>query len=434
MHRPHIAAFVIALLCWLAFGLFALSALPDAPNRPLAEYFYLWDSEIFRSIAEHGYRYQLEMWESGRNWETNNVAYPPLYPFLSRLAQGLFVLPWHEALVLVANLASVVALGFLVMIAWRLHVGWPWLVFLLLVFALYPGSIWLLAGYSDALSLALAFAILHLALGVLDDPSRRRGVLLFVLGLLLGLTHFRTSVLTAGGVMIGLTWWARGQLDTLTWSEKRRIALLQCLPVLGAMLAMLGFFAYCHLAFGRWNAYQQTIFGVWGPSTPDFLQILDLEIYRWFDVSLAQDRFGQSTPYLGRFLSTWMLTLSVGLLVFEVFFGTTPNAIRQRLSYSPGLWALLLSLLMQYFLITMRVPSLSNFTLYPMPSVRYLIPCALLLGLYLAQLIPEILRRGNAPPRRSGAIALSLCVLMLLGGIALQQNMFELFYQRILQG
>jgi hypothetical protein len=85
---------------------------------------------------------------------------------------------------------------------------------------------------------------------------------------------------------------------------------------------------------------------------------------------------------------------------------------------------------MQYFLITMRVPSLSNFTLYPMPSVRYLIPCALLLGLYLAQLIPEILRRSDAPPWRSGAIALSLCALMLLGGIALQQNMFELFYQR----
>jgi hypothetical protein len=434
MQRRHFAFFYIALLSWLAFGLFALSALPDTLDRPLTEYFYLWDAEIFRSIAEHGYRFELEIRDPGRNWDTNNVAYPPLYPFLARMAQALLSLSWPAALVLVANLASIAALSFLVLIAQRLRIDGPWLVVLLLVFALYPGSIWLLAGYSDALSLALAFAILHVALGVLDDPSRRRGVLLLVLGLLLGLTHFRMSVLTAGGAMIGLTWWARGLLDALSWQQKRHIALLQCLPVLGAMLAMLGFFAYCHLAFGRWDAYQQIIFGVWGPSTPDFLQILDLEIYRWFDVSLAQDRFGQSTPYLGRFLSTWMLTLSVGLLVFEVFFGTTPSAIAQRQSYSPGVWALLLSLLMQYFLITMRVPSLSNFTEYPMPSVRYLIPCALLLGLYLAQLIPEILRRKQAPDEHSGTIALSLCLLMLLGGIALQLNMFELFYQRVLQG
>lgn len=434
MLRPHLAAFCIAVLSWLTFVAFALSALPATLNRPLFEYFYLWDAEIFRSIAEHGYRFDLEIGDPGRNWDTNNVAYPPLYPVLSRMAQALFSLSWPEALVLVANLASIAALSFVVLIARRLRIDGPWLVFVLLVFALYPGSIWLLAGYSDALSLALAFAILHVALGVLDDPSRRRGVLLLVLGLLLGLTHFRMSVLTAGGVMIGLTWWARGLLDARSWQEKRHIALLQCLPVFGAMLAMLGFFTYCHLAFGRWDAYQQIIFGVWGPSTPDFLQIFDLKIYRWFEVSLAQDRFGQSTPYLGRFLSTWMLTLSVGLLVFEVIFGTTPSAIAQRLSFSPGLWALLLSLLMQYFLITMRVPSLSNFMDYPMPSVRYLIPCALLLGIYLAQLLPEILRRNQSPGEHSGTMAFSLGVLMLLGGIALQLNMFELFYQRVLQG
>lgn len=434
MQRPCLAAFGIALLSWLLFGAFALSAMPDTLDRPLTEYFYLWDSEIFRSIAEHGYRFELEMSDSGRNWETNNVAYPPLYPFFSSLAQGLFDLSWPTALTLVANAATVAALSLWILIAMRLRVKGPWILLMLLVFALYPGSLWLLTGYSDALSLALAFTILLVALGVLDDPSRRRAVLLFVLGLLLGLTHFRTSVLTAGGVMIGLTWWARGLMDTLSWQEKRRIALLQFLPVLGAMLAMLGFFAYCHLAFGRWDAYQQTIFGVWGPSTPSFLQIFDWSIYSWFEVSLAQDRFGQSTPFLGRFLSTWMLTISVGLLVFEVFFGTTPAAISQRLSYSPGLWALLLSLLMQFFLITMRVPSLNNFTEYPMPSVRYLIPCALLLGLYLAQLLPEIVRRRNASDKHSNAIAIAVCVAMLPGGIVLQQNMFELFYQRILQG
>lgn len=434
MNHPLASAITLALLSWLGFGAFALCALPEPMYMSVLEYFYLWDSEIFRSIAQHGYRFELEISDSGRTWETNNVAYPPLYPWLGRMVHAIPGMSWPAALVLVANLSCIAALTFLVLIARRLQVSGPWLLLLLLVFALYPGSVWLLAGYSDALSLALAFAIVYTALGTLEDPSRQRGLVLFLLGFALGLTHFRTSVLTGGAVLIGVSWWVRGQLDALSWQERGRIALLQSLPVLGAMLAMLSFFAYCHLAFGRWNAYQQTIFGIWGPTTPDFLQIFDLTIYRWFEVSLAQDHFGQSTPYLGRFLATWMLTLSIALLLFEVFFGTTRTAIAERRSFSPGLWALLLSLSMQFFLITLRVPSLGNFLLYPMPSVRYLIPCALLLGLYLTQLIPEILRRSNAPRWLGHGIASAVCALLLPGGIALQQAVMALFYQRILQG
>jgi Gpi18-like mannosyltransferase len=123
------------------------------------------------------------MRDPARTWETNNVAYPPLYPFISRMTHALFDLSWPAALVLVANLAWIAALGFLLMIARRLRLDALWVVFLLLVFALYPVSIWLLAGYSDALSLALTFAILHLALGVMEDPSRHRALWLFVLGM-----------------------------------------------------------------------------------------------------------------------------------------------------------------------------------------------------------------------------------------------------------
>ncbi len=433
MLRNSLSAAAIALLTWAAFGLLALSQLPEPWSLGMVDRFYLWDSELFRSIAQHGYRHDPDWFENGRSWETHNIVYPPLYPWLARAAHGLFDLSWPQALVLVANLACIMTLTLLVLLARRLQISGLWMVFVLLVFALYPGSVWLLAGYSDSLSMALALAILVVAQDVLQAPTLRRGVLLFGLGVLLGLTHFRTSVLTGGAVLMGVTWWLRGELDALDGPARRRLFLLLSLPVAGAASAMLGFFAYCQLAFGQWDAYQQTIFGVWGRSTADFLQIFDWSIYRWFEVSLAQDQFGQSTPYLGRFLATWMLTLSVFLLFFEVFFGTTPTAITQRLSFSPGLWALLLSMAMQYFLITMRVPSLANFTHYPMPSVRYLIPCALLLGLYLAQLIPEV-RRRHANDPHSRPLAFSLCVILALGGLALQLPMLELFYQRVLQG
>ncbi len=433
MLRHCLSAAAIALLTWAAFGALALSQLPEPWSLGMVDRFYLWDSELFRSIAQHGYRFDPNWYANGRSWEIHNIVYPPLYPWLARAAHWLFDLSWPQALVLVANIACILTLTLLVLIARRLQIRGLWLLFLLLVFVLYPGSVWLLAGYSDSLSMALALAILFVAQDVLTSPTRQRGVLLLLLGVLLGLTHFRTSVLTGGAILMGVTWWLRGELDTLDLPARRRVFLLLSLPVAGAAAAMLGFFAYCQLAFGQWDAYQQTIFGVWGPSTPDLLQIFDWDIYRWFAVSLAQDQFGQSTPYLGRFLATWMLTLSMLLLFFEVFFGTTPTAIAQRLSFSPGLWALLLSIAMQYFLITMRVPSLSNFTLYPMPSVRYLIPCAMLLGLYLAQLLPEI-RRRHAGDLHSRPLAFSLCVLLALGGIALQLAMLELFYQRVLQG
>ncbi len=433
MLRHSLSAVAIALLTWAAFLALALSQLPEPWSLGMVDRFYLWDSELFHSIAQHGYLHDPNWFQNGRSWEIHNIVYPPLYPWLSRLAHSLFDLTWPQALVLVANLACILALSFLVLIARRLQIRGLWLSLLLLVFALYPGSIWLLAAYSDSLSMALALAILFVAQDVLTSPTRQRGMLLFVLGVLLGLTHFRTSVLTGGAILMGVTWWLRGELDGLDWPARRRLFLLLSLPVAGAACAMLGFFAYCQLAFGEWDAYQQTIFSVWGPTTPDFLQVFDWGIYRWFEVSLAQDQFGQSTPYLGRFLATWMLTLSVLLLFFEIFFGTTPTAITQRLSFSPGLWALLLSMAMQYFLITMRVPSLSNFTLYPMPSVRYLIPCALLLGLYLAQLMPEV-RRRHANDPHSTPLAFSLCVLLALGGLALQLAMFELFFQRVLQG
>lgn len=434
MKRNLTIAAAAAFLTYLLFGAFVLNAAPGQSSFRTTEHFFLWDSELFRSIAENGYRFELEMADPGRSWSTNNVAYPPLYPFVSRVVKNAFDMPWEEAMVLVSNLATVVALGLLILIMQRLNIGAIWCTVVLAGFAIFPGSVWLLAAYSDALSLALAFAIIYVALGVREDSSKRRALLLLLLGLLLGMTHFRTSVLTAAGVMMGVTWWLRGELDGKPWTDILRIWLLLCLPALGAALAFLGFFFFCYLAFGRWDAYQQTIYGVWGVSTADFLQVFDLNIYRWFSVSLAQDHFNQGTPYLGRFLATWFLTISMALLVFEVFFGTTHTGRGRRVNCSPGLWALLLSLLMQYFLITMRVPSFNNFLNYPMPSVRYLIPCALLIAIYIAQLIPEILKRRNAAPEVGTCIGLIMCTLLLLGGLAVQQRVLELYYMRILQG
>lgn len=434
MNRPLLAIFSSAVCAWLAFWALLLNTSPTTGIAEIVEHLFLWDSHIFQSIAENGYRHELDMKDPQRNWQTNNIAYPPLYPLLARLTHSLLDVSWIQAFVLVANAACLTTLTLLLLIARKLGARDVWLLFIVLVFAVFPGSIWLLAGYSDAPSMALAFAIIYTALGCLEKPSTQRAIVLLLLGVLLGLTHFRTSVLSGAGVLIGLSAWLNGGLRGKSRQELRRLGIVLCLPVAGAALAMLGFFLYCELTFGHWDAYQQTIFGVWGPSTPYFRQILELDIYSWFDVSLDQDYFGQSTPFLGRFLATWFLTVSCLFLIFEVFFSTSQTARERGLGCSPGLWALLLSLSMQYFLITMRVPSLNNFLAYPMPSVRYLIPCALLLGLYLALLIPEILRRHDASQGTIRATGLGLCAALLLTGFSVQQQVITLFLSGVLQG
>jgi hypothetical protein len=107
-----------------------------------------WDSEWYAGIAEHGYSY------SGDPDSEQSVVFYPLYPLLSRFVAGLTGIGPAAALLIVANVAAVIAVLLLYRLARRTW-GDETAVLTVALYSFYPGSLFLSAGYTEALALLL---------------------------------------------------------------------------------------------------------------------------------------------------------------------------------------------------------------------------------------------------------------------------------------
>jgi Gpi18-like mannosyltransferase len=107
-----------------------------------------WDSEWYKIIATEGYKY------NGNAGETQTVVFYPLYPGLSRLVSDILRIEVFDAMLLVANLATMAAILLLFKLIREEFDDRIALVTVAMI-AFFPSSIFLSAGYTEPLALLL---------------------------------------------------------------------------------------------------------------------------------------------------------------------------------------------------------------------------------------------------------------------------------------
>lgn len=119
------------------------------PGARWYDHLLRWDSEWYAGIAEHGYHY------SGvPTGELQPVVFYPLYPLLSRFVAEITGLSPAVALLVVANVAAVLAVVLLFRLV-RRHFDDDVALLTVALLSFYPGSLFLSAGYTEALALLL---------------------------------------------------------------------------------------------------------------------------------------------------------------------------------------------------------------------------------------------------------------------------------------
>jgi hypothetical protein len=188
-----------------------------------------WDSEWYAGIAEHGYHY------SGvPTGDLQPVVFYPLYPLLSGFVARMTRLSPAIALLVVANVAAVLAVVLLFRIV-RRHFDDEVALLAVALLSFYPGSLFLSAGYSEALALLLILCCFTL----LDD--RRYVAASFAAGLALA-TRF-----AAVALIPVLLWelWLQFRVDR----KRFVIYALVCMAIASAGLWI--YMLYLELAFGH---------------------------------------------------------------------------------------------------------------------------------------------------------------------------------------
>jgi hypothetical protein len=194
-----------------------------------------WDSQWYAGIAEHGYRY------SGvPTGDPQPVVFYPLYPLLARFVADITGLSPTVALLVVANVAAVLAVLLLFRFV-RRHSGDDVALLAVAVLAFYPGSLFLSAGYSEALALLLILCCFTL----LDD---RR--------------YFAASV--AAGLVLATRSVGVALLPVIVWelwlgfrADRKRLVVyaLACMAIASA--GLLFYMLYLDLAFGHPFAFAE---------------------------------------------------------------------------------------------------------------------------------------------------------------------------------
>jgi hypothetical protein len=156
-----------------------------------------WDSGWYAAIVSDGYRYVDDASVEG------TTAFYPLYPLLSYAVKSLFGINHFVALLLVANIASVVAMLLMTKFV-KDELGDEIALLSLAFFSFFPSSLFLSAGYTE--SLFLVFVLLSFIL-----MAREKFALAAAMaGLSLGTR-------STGIVMVPVILWEMGRRNTLPW-------------------------------------------------------------------------------------------------------------------------------------------------------------------------------------------------------------------------
>jgi 4-amino-4-deoxy-L-arabinose transferase-like glycosyltransferase len=187
-----------------------------------------WDSEWYAGIVEHGYRY------NGDPNDLQPVVFYPLYPMLSRALAAITGLSPGIALLVVANVAAVLAI--LLLFRWaRRHAGEETALLTVALLSFYPGSLFLSAGYTEPLALLMILCCFTL----LED---RHYILAAVAAGLALATRF------VGIVLIPVLVWGLWQKYQ---ADRKRFVLyaITCLAIAAAGLWL--YMLYLYAAFGH---------------------------------------------------------------------------------------------------------------------------------------------------------------------------------------
>lgn len=187
-----------------------------------------WDSGWYYSILRDGYVYNDDVSKS------SSVVFYPLYPLASYAVKSLGF-DEFQALVLAANLASLVAVLLMTKLVKDLLDDETATLFSVALFCFFPWSLYLSAGYSE--SLCLVFILLSFIL-----LTRERFVPAAVMA------GISLAARPTGIVMMPVVLWQMWRRNTLPWPRLLpRMALCGVLAVSGLLV----FMAYLGIKFGH---------------------------------------------------------------------------------------------------------------------------------------------------------------------------------------
>jgi hypothetical protein len=279
---------VVVLLAVDIAGIFLPLWKPDLWQSGSRWYDHLlrWDSEWYAGIVEHGYRY------NGDPNDLQPVVFFPLYPMLARALATITGLSPGVALLVVANLAAVVAI--LLLFRWaRRHAGEETALLTVACLSFYPGSLFLSAGYTEPLALLLILCCFTL----LED---RRYVLAAAAAGLALATRFV-------GIMLipALVW----ELRQKYYADRKRFVLytVACLAIAGAGLSL--YTLYLYAAFGHPLAFADAQAGFNGATSLESRLAAALTLQPFLHL-----RFTDVTP---AGLDQWFFILLLGLSVWS---------------------------------------------------------------------------------------------------------------------
>ncbi|MEV3989468.1 hypothetical protein AB0J57_11180 [Streptomyces sp. NPDC049837] len=273
-----------ALLAYLAVRLFGLLVLARWAHLKQHGVWPVlassWDSNWYLGIADHGYQDSL-----GTKYDSNNLAFFPLYPVLIKAVAG--VTPGSRA-----SVALVLAVAFSLVAAWGIFAVGARLcgrragTVLTVLWGALPVGIVQWMGYTESLFTALAAWALYAVL-------TGRWYAAAALAVLAGLTRPTGIALAAAVTVTGLVAAAR----TRAWPP--------FVAALTAPLGWLGYVAWVGARVGRWDGYfavQRLWRNAWDGGAGTL---------RWMRELLAYDR----TPQLFLVAVSAVLVASVALYV-----------------------------------------------------------------------------------------------------------------------
>jgi hypothetical protein len=240
------AASRLVVIVGIDFGK-SLVANPD-PNRWEAgsawyDRLLRWDSEWYAGIVSHGYRYS-----NDTSVEGPTVFYP-LYPLATYAIKSLFGIDDLVALLLVANIAALVAALLLTKFV-KDELGDETALLSLSFFCFFPSSLFLSAGYTE--SLYLVFVLLSFIL-----MSREK---FLPAAAMAGLS---LATRPTGIAMLPVILWEMARVNTRPWP---RLLLQMALCGLLAASGLLVYMAYLGIAFGHPLAFV-TLQAAWHDGT-----------------------------------------------------------------------------------------------------------------------------------------------------------------------
>lgn len=230
-----------------------------------AWYFRLlrWDSGWYRDIVNLGYSY------SPDPAVHSTVAFYPLYPILTFTMKMLLGVSTPTALLLVANIAALVAVVLLTKVA-RDQLGDRDALIAVAMFCFVPMSVFISAGYSEPLCLVFVLA----SWLCLNDKRFIAAAVMIALAL---------ASRSVGIVMIPVMLWEIGRQDDVPLPRMLRQMAVCSLIAVSSLLAMM---LYFDIEFGRPLAFAAAQ-GAWQQGTfPErFLAAITLQPFLHFDIS-----------------------------------------------------------------------------------------------------------------------------------------------------